>query len=126
MRTVVVGGGSWGTAFSRVLANGEHDVTLACRDAEQAHAIEETHRNPRYLTHCDLRGVAATTIDQAPFAAAELMVVAVPSAVFGDVVRALPGDAPILSLSKGLDPATEERLSTLVVGRPSASTAAMT
>jgi len=59
VKIVVVGGGSWGTAFSRVLANREHDVTLACRDAEQARAIEETHRNPRYLTHCDLRGVAA-------------------------------------------------------------------
>ena len=118
MKIVVVGGGSWGTAFSRVLANREHDVTLACRDAEQARAIEETHRNPRYLTHCDLRGVAATTIEEAPIEGAELVVVAVPSAVYGDVVRALPGDTPILSLTKGLDPATEERLSTLVVGRP--------
>jgi glycerol-3-phosphate dehydrogenase (NAD(P)+) len=118
VKIVVVGGGSWGTAFSRVLANREHDVTLACRDAEQVRAIEETHRNPRYLTHCDLRGVAATTIEDAPTEDAELVVVAVPSAVYGDVVRALPGDAPILSLTKGLDPATEERLSTLVVGRP--------
>ena len=118
MLVTVVGGGSWGTAFARVLANREHGVTLACRDAEQAAAIEETHRNPRYLTHCDLRGVAATTIDAAPLAAAELIVVAVPSAVFGDVVRALPGDSPVLSLTKGLEPATEERLSTLVAGRP--------
>jgi glycerol-3-phosphate dehydrogenase (NAD(P)+) len=118
VKVVVVGGGSWGTAFSRVLANREHDVTLACRDPEQVRAIEETHRNPRYLTHCDLRGVAATTIEVAPIEDAELVVVAVPSAVYADVVRALPGDAPILSLTKGLDPATEERLSTLVVGRP--------
>ena len=118
MKIVVVGGGSWGTAFARVLANREHDVTLACRDAEQARAIAETHRNPRYLTHCDLRGVRAATVDNAPIADAELVVVAVPSAVFGEVVRSLPGTAPILSLTKGLDPATEERLSTLVEGRP--------
>jgi glycerol-3-phosphate dehydrogenase (NAD(P)+) len=38
--------------------------------------------------------------------------------VFGDVVDRLPGDAPVLSLTKGLDPATGERLSTLVSGRP--------
>ena len=118
MKVVVVGGGSWGTAFARVLANREHDVTLACRDAEQARAIEETHRNPRYVMHCDLGGVAAATIDEAPLEEAELVVVAVPSAVFGDVVRSLPGTAPILSLAKGLDPATGERLSTLVEGRP--------
>jgi glycerol-3-phosphate dehydrogenase (NAD(P)+) len=118
VKIVVVGGGSWGTAFSRVLANREHDVTLVCRDPEQVRAIEQTHRNPRYLTHCDLRGVAATTIEEASIEDAELVVVAVPSVVYADVVRALPGDAPILSLTKGLDPATEERLSTLVVGRP--------
>ena len=47
MKVVVVGGGSWGTAFSRVLANREHDVTLACRDAEQVRAIEKTHRSAR-------------------------------------------------------------------------------
>ena len=29
-------------------------MTLACRDAEQARAIAETGRNPRYLPHCDL------------------------------------------------------------------------
>ncbi len=118
MKIVVVGGGSWGTAFSRVLRNREHDITLACRDAEHAAAIAATGRNPRYLTHCDLRGVAATTIESAPIEDADLVVVAVPSAVFGDVVRSLPGEAPILSLTKGLDPGTEERLSTLVVDRP--------
>lgn len=118
MKVVVVGGGSWGTAFARVLANREHDVTLACRDAEQARAISETRRNPRYLAHCDLSGVEAVTVDEAPLEAAELVVVAVPSAVFGDVVRTLPGSAPVLSLAKGLDPATGERLSTLVHGRP--------
>jgi len=118
VKVVVVGGGSWGTAFSRVLANREHDVTLACRDPEQARTIAEAGRNPRYVTHCDLREVAATTIEEASIEAAELVVVAVPSVVFGDVVRSLPGDAPILSLTKGLDPATEERLSTLVQGRP--------
>jgi glycerol-3-phosphate dehydrogenase (NAD(P)+) len=118
VRVVVVGGGSWGTAFAHVLRNREHEVVLACRDAEQAAAIRETGRNPRYLPGCDLRGVGAASIEEAPVTEADLVVVAVPSAVFGEVVRALPGDAPVLSLTKGLDPATEQRLSTLVEGRP--------
>ena len=41
-----------------------------------------------------------------------------PSRAFGDVVASLPGSAPVLSLTKGLDPATGERLSTLVRDRP--------
>ncbi|HUQ23420.1 MAG TPA: NAD(P)H-dependent glycerol-3-phosphate dehydrogenase, partial [Gaiellaceae bacterium] len=119
MRIVVVGGGSWGTAFAHVLANrDEHQVTLACRDAEQARTITETGRNPRYLAHTDLRKVAATAIDAAPFEAAELVVLAVPSAAFGVVAAAIGGTAPVLSLTKGLDPATGERLSTLVRERP--------
>jgi glycerol-3-phosphate dehydrogenase (NAD(P)+) len=100
VRIVVVGGGSWGTAFAHVLANRAHDVTLACRDPEQARAIAETGRNPRYLTACDLTGVEACAIEAAPIAAAELVVVAVPSAVFGEVVRSLPGTAPLLSRNR--------------------------
>jgi len=118
MNVVVVGGGSWGTAFAWLLVGHGHAVTLACRDPEQATAIRTTGRNPRYLTGVDLSAVAATTIEEAPIADANLVVVAVPSAAFREVVDALPGRAPILSLTKGLDPGTGERLSTVVQGRP--------
>jgi glycerol-3-phosphate dehydrogenase len=33
VKVVIVGGGSWGTAFAKVLANRDHEVTLACREA---------------------------------------------------------------------------------------------
>lgn len=118
MKVVVVGAGSWGTAVACLLRDNGHDVTLAARDPDQAAAINETGRNPRYATEARLDGVAATTVGDAPVAGADLVVVAVPSRVFGDVVAALPGDAPIVSLTKGLDPTTGERLSTLVRGRP--------
>src|SRR5918992_1436642 len=118
MKVVVVGGGSWGTAFSRLLGDRGHTVTLACRDPEQVRAIAEHGRNPRYLPAVDLSGVEPATIEAAPIESAELVVMAIPSRSFGDVVRALPGTAPVLSLTKGLDPATGERLSTLVRDRP--------
>jgi glycerol-3-phosphate dehydrogenase (NAD(P)+) len=118
MRVVVVGAGSWGSAFSALLRDRGHEVTLAARDPEQAEAIRATGRNPRYVLHADLSGIATSTIDDAPFLDAELVVLAVPSAVYADVVGSLPGDSPVLSLTKGLDPATGERLSTLVRGRP--------
>jgi len=118
VNVVVVGGGSWGTAFARLLADHGHDVTLACRDPEQAAAIRETGRNPRYLPGVDLTGIAATAMPDAPTEGANLVVVAVPSVAFGGVVAALPGRAPVLSLTKGLDPTTGNRLSTLVTDRP--------
>ena len=118
MKVVVLGGGSWGSAFSTLLRDRRHEVTLACRDAEQAAAIAETGRNPRYLTSLDLSGIAAVPVEDAPVADADLVVVAVPSSAYADVVAAIPGDAPVLSLTKGLHPATGERLSTLVRNRP--------
>jgi len=118
VRVVVVGGGSWGTAFAALLRDRDHDVTLACRDPEQVRAIDETGRNPRYLTTTDLRGVKATTIADGAVAEADLVVLAVPSRAFAEVAEALPGNAPALILTKGLDPATGDRLSTRVQDRP--------
>ena len=76
------GGGSWGTGFSCVLRHRGHDVTLACRDPEQARAIEETGRNPRYLRNVDLSGVPAAPLADAPVAQADVVVVALPSRAF--------------------------------------------
>jgi glycerol-3-phosphate dehydrogenase (NAD(P)+) len=117
MRAAVVGAGAWGTAFSCLLAARGHEVTLACRDREQARAIEETGHNPHYLSSADLSAVSATALDDPALAGADLHVIAVPSHAFGEVVRALPGAAPVLSLTKGLDPRTGARLSQLVERR---------
>ena len=115
MNVVVVGGGSWGTAFSRLLADRGHDVTLACRDPAQAAVIAETGHNPRYLTTVELLDV--TAVREAP-PGADLYVLAVPSRAFAEVAVGLPSGGAALSLTKGLDPASGERLSTLVRDRP--------
>jgi glycerol-3-phosphate dehydrogenase (NAD(P)+) len=119
VRANVVGAGAWGTAFAHVLLERGHEVTLACRDAEQAQAISETKLNPRHLSDVHLAGVDAVTLaDGLPDG--DLTVIAVPSRSFAEVVRSLPTDGPVLSLTKGLDPETGNRLSTLLAGRPTA------
>ena len=90
MRVVVVGGGAWGTAFTHVLRGRGLDVLVA-------------HR---------------ASIDDAPYEEADLVVVAVPSVGFRAALGHLRGAAPVLILTKGLDPETGGRLSTLVAGRP--------
>jgi glycerol-3-phosphate dehydrogenase (NAD(P)+) len=90
VRAVVVGAGAWGTAFAHLLRGRGHDVLVAGRG----------------------------TLDDAPYEEADLVVLAVPSHAFRQVLGHVRGDAPILSLAKGLDPATGERLSTLVSDRP--------
>src|SRR5262249_21776436 len=111
VRFLVAGAGSWGTAFTQVLLQRGHEVVLGCRTAQQARAIADDGRNPRYLTSVDLRDVQTVALDDAP-ADVDVAVVAVPSRSFADVVERLPGTAPVLSLTKGLDPATGDRLST--------------
>jgi glycerol-3-phosphate dehydrogenase (NAD(P)+) len=118
MRIVVVGGGSWGSTFASLLAEREHEVVLACRDPEQAEAIAATGRNPRYARDADLSRVAARPLTEAGIGSADLVCLAVPSCAFREVAEALPGDAPVLALAKGLDPATGGRLSETVRGRP--------
>jgi glycerol-3-phosphate dehydrogenase (NAD(P)+) len=90
VRIVVVGGGAWGTAFAQLLRGHGHEVTLAVR----------------------------ATIDEAPYEDAELVAIAVPSRSFREVLGHVRGTAPVLSLVKGLDPESGERLSTLVRDRP--------
>ena len=117
MRFLVAGAGSWGTAFAHVLLERGHDVVLGCHTEAQAEAVAGSGRNPRYLPQVDLSAVEAVVLEDAP-ADVDVVVVAVPSVAFADVVERLPGDAPVLSLTKGLDPETGERLSTRVHGRP--------
>jgi glycerol-3-phosphate dehydrogenase (NAD(P)+) len=119
VKATVIGGGSWGTAFARLLTDHGHEVALAVRDPEQARAIAETGRNPRFLTDVDLSGVRVVALPEIP--AADLLVMAVPSHAFAEVVARLPDGPPVLSLTKGLDPATGRRLSSLVGSRPVAA-----
>ncbi len=117
MKATVVGAGMWGTAFARLLADRDHEVTLACHDPEHARAIAEAGRNPRALADVDLTGIDAAPAGPDAFAHAELAVIAVPSRAFAKAVSSLPAGLPVVSLTKGLDPATGARLSTLLPER---------
>ncbi len=114
MRIAVVGGGSWGTAFASHLAGRGHDVDLLARDAVHAAEIEATRENVRYLPGVQIAdGLRVGPLGGGIAADADLVVLAVPSRSFGAVLGALavPPAADVLSLTKGLDPATGRRLS---------------
>ena len=48
-KAAVLGAGSWGTAFAKVLADAGTDVTLWARRTEIADAVVSRHENPDYL-----------------------------------------------------------------------------
>jgi glycerol-3-phosphate dehydrogenase (NAD(P)+) len=64
----------------------------------------------------DLSTARAVALADAP-GDVDVVVAAIPSLAFVEVIERLPRDTPVLSLVKGLDPATGERLSTRVRGR---------
>ena len=92
MKAVVVGAGSWGTAFACLLRDNGHEVTLAARDPDQVEAMATTGRNPRYAREADLTRIGAATIAEA-LAETDLVVVAAEQ-VFGEVVVHCRGQRP--------------------------------
>ena len=115
----MVGCGSWGTAFARLLALQGHAPTLVCRDPGQAEAITARHRNPRHLYDVQLPpGLAAVTLAEADLSTADMVALAVPSrafaAVAADVVPRTGAGGVVLSMTKGLDPGSRRRLSELL------------
>ena len=119
MRVFVVGCGSWGTAFGRLLALQGHAPTLVCRDAAQADAIARHRRNPRHLYDVELPdALGACALDGADMADADLVALAVPSRAFAEaaaVVVPRAGErAALLSMTKGLDPGSRRRLSEIL------------
>jgi glycerol-3-phosphate dehydrogenase (NAD(P)+) len=115
-RVAIVGAGSWGTAFANHLASRGLRVTLMARRDQQVSALRRHHRNPDYLTSLELPPElefdAYPTADLAAFG---LIVVAIPSKAYREVLRSLGGRlrpaVSVLSLTKGVDPGTHQRLS---------------
>src|SRR4051812_41176514 len=78
-KVTVLGGGTWGTTVASIAAR-RTQTQLWLRDPEIATAINETHRNPRYLAGFDLTPGLRATADLAEAVEdADVLVAAVPS-----------------------------------------------
>jgi glycerol-3-phosphate dehydrogenase (NAD(P)+) len=118
-RAAVLGAGSWGTAFGKVLADAGTDVVLWARRSEQAAAICSTHENADYLPGIFLPANLTATAD--PLQAvtgADFVVLAVPSQSLRDnlavVAGSLPPHAVLVSLMKGVELGTTKRMSEVI------------
>ena len=117
-RVAVLGAGSWGTAVAS-LAAGKNEAILWARDSNLARDISATHINSRYLPDLDLSAQLEVTdsLDRAVIEA-EIVIVAVPSLgvrkVVNDLIGKIAPDVPIVSLTKGLEPLTNLRMSGVI------------
>ena len=118
-RVAVLGAGSWGTAFSLVLADAGQDVALWGRRAELCEAINRSHENAEYLPGIELPPAVWSTPDAAQaLDGAEVVVLAVPSQTLRGNLEGwaplLPPDAVLVSLMKGIELGTTKRMSEVV------------
>ncbi len=118
-RAAVLGAGAWGTTFAAVLADAGCEVTVWGRDAAVCREIADTRRNERYLPGVELPpSVTATPDVTGALAGAQLVAVAVPSqsarATLTPLAAAVEPDAVVVSLMKGVELATEQRMSQVV------------
>ena len=112
-KACVVGSGSWGTAFTGLLAPNVGEVVLWCRSAQVAEEINLRRRNPRRLTDYELcENVSATADAALALGGSGVVVLAVPSAHLRGVCRGIasfvPDDAIIVVLTKGMEPGTHK------------------
>ena len=115
-RVAVLGAGSWGTTFAKILADGGADVALWARRPELAREISQSKRNSDYLPGINLpRGVWASSKLPEVLEGAEQVYVSVPSQSLREnlrIVRELiPSNAYVISLMKGVEKGTRFRMS---------------
>jgi glycerol-3-phosphate dehydrogenase (NAD(P)+) len=115
----VLGAGSWGTTFAKVLADGGAKVVIWARRPEVAHEIMQSRRNSDYLPGINLpRSLAASTQLPQALEGAEQVYLSVPSQALRENLRiirdVIPPGATIVSLMKGIESDTLLRMSQVI------------
>jgi len=114
-----MGAGSWGTTFAQVLCDAGTSTVLYARRASQAKAIGELHENPDYLPGVALTSALEATSDPASaLDGADLVAFAVPAQSLRsnllEWAPLIPPGALLVSLIKGIELGTRQRMSEVV------------
>ena len=114
-----MGAGAWGTTFAQVLCDAGTSTVLYARRAAQAKAIDELHENPDYLPGIALTPVLEATAETASaLDGADIVAFAVPAqslrANLLEWKPLIPAGALLVSLIKGIELGTRQRMSEVV------------
>src|SRR2546425_9088552 len=117
-RVAVIGAGSWGTTVASLTARNAPTLLWA-RAPELADEIGANHTNEKYLQDAELHPeLGATDSLKEAIASADVLVMAVPSHGFRDVLEeAVPHVRPwipVVSLTKGLEQGSKLRMTEVI------------
>jgi glycerol-3-phosphate dehydrogenase (NAD(P)+) len=106
--TVVVGGGSWGTALANHLAVKGEPTTIWAREPEVVEGVNTERENPIFLPDVTLDDSLSATGDlRRSIREAEVIISSVPTqhvrAVWSGVADVVPAEALIVTVSKGIE-----------------------
>ncbi|MEN9707129.1 MAG: hypothetical protein RIS31_695 [Actinomycetota bacterium] len=118
-KVAVMGAGSWGTTFAKILADAGNDVTIWARRDDVVEEINTQHRNGDYLPGIKLpKSLKAVSEPEKAMAGSEQVYLAVPAqslranlAEWGSVI---PSNAVLVSLMKGVEKETGLRMSEVI------------
>lgn len=114
-----VGGGSFATALAILLAKKGDEVSIYARDKNVVEDINKNRKNDKYIKGLTIpeNVTAYNSIDEA-VKGAKYVVLGIPSNVIRDMAKNLKGkiekDATVISIAKGIDQKTDERLSVVI------------
>lgn len=112
----VIGGGSWGTAISKLLSENNMDVTVWFRDKKKAEDVKSSRENSKYLPGIVIPDEISITDDiTESIGTSDIIVIAIPTqqvrnvlALYKDVIAS---KTILVNLSKGLEKDTLLRIS---------------
>lgn len=109
LTVAVLGGGSFGTAISNIIAANGHSTYLWMRDQDRAEKCQLARENPEYLPGYTLHDNLTVTGDlKSCVEVSDVVVISVPSKSFREVTqRVAPHVRPesmVLSTTKGIEP----------------------
>jgi glycerol-3-phosphate dehydrogenase (NAD(P)+) len=119
-QVAVLGAGSWGTAFAKLLGDAGNDVTIWARRESVAAAIRSTGYNPDYFPDTRLPDRVTATADAGKaIVGAGIVVLALPSQTVRSNLAEwrsfLEPDSTLVSLMKGIELGTTKRMSEVIV-----------
>ena len=120
MKCTILGSGTWGTALGQVLLDNGNDVIIYGIDENEINDININHQNSKFFPQDVVlpENVKATTSLEKALEDVELLVVAVPTFAYRDVLSKvkplLNKKIHIISAAKGFDPATLKRMSEVI------------
>ena len=115
----MLGAGSWGTTFAKVLADAGNGVQLWARREALAESMQRRRRNDDYLPGVQLpAGITVSSDVAACLDDAEIVFLSVPSQSLRGLLRGIDGllepDALVVSLMKGVEESTGLRMSEVI------------